>query len=115
MKRRIRNENDMLGVLISRMDKNNDVDNISLINESSNFNFDKYSMNISMMELERRHYIIRTLDTTTITMLGVNNYISLWDKALSWLISLLKFSVSYTLGILSGVLVAYFIVKLGLG
>lgn len=114
MKNRIRNENDMLGVLISRMDKDNNVDNVSLANASSDFHFDKYSMNILMMELERKHYIIRTLDTTSITMLGINNYISSWDKVLSFIVSLLKFSVSYTLGILSGVLIAYFIVKLGL-
>lgn len=112
---KIKNENDMLGVLISRMDSNNDIDNVVLMEDLSKFKFDRYSANVLMNELNRKHFIIKTLDTTTVTMLGINNYVSKWDKIRSWLILLVKFAVSYTLGILSGVIMAFLIFKLGIG
>lgn len=113
LKTKIKNENDMLGLLIKRMDENNEVDNNKLANDTS-IEFDKYSMKILMKELNRRGYIIYTMDTTTLTKLGINNYISIWDRAFSWCITLIKFIVSYALGVFSGVLIAIIIYKLGI-
>ncbi len=107
----IKNENDMLGFLIFHMSKNNDIKTELVLEESG---MDSVSADILLKQLKDSYFIIYTYDAITVTSLGKNNYKSIFHKAAMWLLVLLKFAVSYTLGILSGVLIAYFIFKLGI-
>ena len=112
MKLKINNENDMLGLLLKLEDENHTVQNQKLIDLGC---YENYSFDILIKELIRKHYVIYTLDQTTITMLGINNYISKTHSICRWIIILLKFVVSYTLGVFSGVIATWLVVKLGIG
>lgn len=111
MKRKIKNENDLLGLLIELEDGSHTVLNEKLLKSSC---YENYSFDILINELKRKHYVIYSLDRTTVTMLGRNNYVSPMRKFSKWLITLLKFAISYTLGVFSGVIAAWLIVKLGI-
>nr|DAF81268.1 MAG TPA: hypothetical protein [Caudoviricetes sp.] len=54
---------------------------------------------------EKRWIYILHNEGLYLTILGINNYVSWKKRALSWFISLLKFAVSYTLGIISGIII----------
>ena len=108
---KVKNENDMLGLLLKLEDKNHNVQNQKLLDLGC---YENYSFDILIDELRRKHYVIYTLDQTTITMLGRNNYVPKWRKVVGWLFTLLKFAVSYTLGVLSGVIATWLMIKFGI-
>ena len=107
---KIKNENDYLGLLIKHMDKENYVDYGKILPYIDDRNI------VAFNHLFEEKVWIRDVDNEGfyLTTVGINNYVSWKDRIVSWLIAFLQFAVSYTLGILSGVLVAYFIVRLGL-
>lgn len=107
---KIKNENDYLGLLIKHMNKENYVDYGKILPYIDDRNI------VAFNHLFEEKVWIRDVDNEGfyLTTVGINNYVSWKDRIISWLISFLQFAVSYTLGILSGVLVAYFIVRLGL-
>lgn len=107
----VKNENELLGLLIRIQDDNRNIDNAKLLEVSK---MDGYSLEFLMKPLIEKHYVIYSMDTTTLTSLGIANYISPWKKALSWSVTLLKFAVSYTLGIFSGIIAAWLMIKLGI-
>lgn len=109
--RKIKNENDLLGLLIKLKDKNGDVDNKTLLSSSKT---KSYSLDFLMRGLIDKHYVIYTCDTTTLTDLGLYNHISIPRRIFSWLITLLKFAVSYTLGVFSGIIATWLMIKLGI-
>lgn len=111
---KIKNENDYLGLLIKNMNKENYVDYgkiLPFVNEN-----DIVAFNESLKE-KRCIYILHN-EGVYLTIIGINNYVSWKKRALSWLISLLKFAVSYTLGIISGIIIGlaipFLIAKIGL-
>lgn len=108
---KIQNANDMLGFLIANADENNNVSSKTIREKSS---LDEITLNTFLKKLNNDIYIVQSFDVVTIISLGRNNYISIFDRILGFFIVLLKFVISYTLGIFSGVLVAYFIFKLGI-
>ena len=77
---KIKNENDLLGFLIKLKDKNNKVRNHILLQQSQ---MDSVSLEHLMKGLIENHYVIYSMDTTTITKLGENNYISPLKKFFS--------------------------------
>lgn len=107
---KIKNENDYLGLLIKHMNKENYVDYGKILPYIDDRNI------VAFNHLFEEKVWIRDVDNEGfyLTTVGINNYVSWKDRIISWLIAFLQFAVSYTLGILSGVLVAYFIVRLGL-
>lgn len=107
---KIKNENDYLGLLIKNMNKKNYVDYGKILPYIDDRNI------IAFNHIFEEKVWIRDVDNEGfyLTTVGINNYVSWKDRIISWLIAFLQFAVSYTLGILSGVLVAYFIVRLGL-
>lgn len=107
---KIKNENDYLGLLIKHMNKENYVDYGKILPYIDDRNI------VAFNHLFEEKVWIRDVDNEGfyLTTVGINNYVSWKDRIVSWLIAFLQFAVSYTLGILSGVLVAYFIVRLGL-
>lgn len=107
---KIKNENDYLGLLIKHMNKENYVDYGKILPYIDDRNI------VAFNHLFEEKAWIRDVDNEGfyLTTVGINNYVSWKDRIISWLIAFLQFAVSYTLGILSGVLVAYFIVRLGL-
>ena len=98
---KIKNENDYLGLLIKNMNKDNYVDYgkiLPFVNENNIVAF-----NESLKE-KRWIYILHN-EGVYLTIIGINNYVSWKSRVISWLISLLKFAVSYTLGIVSGIII----------
>ena len=111
---KIKNENDYLGLLIKNMNKDNYVDYgriLPFVNENNIVAF-----NESLKE-KRWIYILHN-EGVYLTIIGINNYVSWKIRVISWLISLLKFAVSYTLGIVSGIIIGlaipFLIAKFGL-
>lgn len=107
---KIKNENDYLGLLIKNMNKENYVDYGKILPYINDINI------VAFNHLFKERVWICNVDNEGfyLTTVGINNYVSWKDRVTSWLISLLKFVVSYTLGILSGVLVAWAISIIGL-
>lgn len=107
---KIKNENDYLGLLIKHMNKKHYVDYGKILPFIDDRNIVAFNH-----VLESKNWI-RDVDNEGfyLTIVGINNYVSSKDRCASWIISLLKFAVSYTLGILSGVLVAWFVAQLNL-
>lgn len=98
---KIKNENDYLGLLIKHMNKENYVDYgkiLPFVNENNIIAFNE------TLKEKRWIYILHN-EGLYLTILGINNYVSWKKRALSWFISLLKFAVSYTLGIISGIII----------
>lgn len=109
--KKIKNENDLLGLLIKLKDKNGNVDNNVLLSSSKS---EPYSIEFLMNGLINKRYVIYSYDTTTLTSLGLYNYISIPKRIFSWLITLLKFAFSYTLGVFSGIIATWLMIKLGI-
>lgn len=98
---KIKNENDYLGLLIKNMNTENYVDYgkiLPFVNENNIIAFNE------TLKEKRWIYILHN-EGLYLTILGINNYVSWKKRALSWFISLLKFAVSYTLGIISGIII----------
>lgn len=110
----IKNENELLGILISIQDKNGKVDNSKL---SQITNTDNATLKHLMDILIEKHYVIYTYDTTDVTDLGKVNYVPKWKQMLLWLAKLLVLTVKelfvFASGVLSGLLVAYLTWKFG--
>lgn len=107
---KIKTENDYLGLLIKNMDDNFYVDYSKIIPYIKDY--DILAFNHYLLD---KHWIrITHNEGLYLSQIGINNYISWKDRVISWLISSLKFFVSYTLGIFSGVAVAYFVKFLAL-
>lgn len=110
MKDRIKNENAYLGLLIKHMNDKKYVDYGKILPYIEDRNI------VAFNHLFEERVWIRDVDNEGfyLTTVGINNYISWKDRIISWLIAFLQFAVSYTLGILSGVLVAWVISIIGL-
>lgn len=102
----IKNKNDLLGLIIKNKNKDNSIKNTELIKLS---NLDNYSLDVLIKELIQEKYIIYTLDITTLTSLGINNYISpaksFITKLCKLLILTIKELIAFALGVGSAILV----------
>ena len=112
--KKIKNENDFLGYLIKNS-KNNVCNQHECYKESG---LDQSSFIYYANILKDKHYIETDVTNYYITQIGINNYISPVKK---FALSFLKFSVLtlkellvFLSGIVSGILVAYFIHLFGL-
>lgn len=107
---KIKNENDYLGLLIKNMNKDNYVPHKKIsayIDDGNIIAFNKV--------FESKGWVYTTdLDGVYLTIVGINNYISTKDRIFSWLISLLKFIVSYTAGVVCGILATWLMIKIGI-
>lgn len=108
----IKNENELLGLLIKMQDKNRKIRNDDLLSSAE---IDGISLEYLLKSLANKSYVVYSMDTTTLTTLGIANYVSAWQRILSWFITLLKFAISYTLGVFSGIIAAWLMIKLGIG
>jgi len=108
----VKNENQLLGVIIQCVNSKNECGHSKIV-EQSGLDWDSYSF--ILKELEEKHYLRSDSEGVHLFSLGIANYISKKDKVLSWLVTLLKFAVSYTLGIFSGIIAAWLMIKLGIG
>lgn len=110
----IKNENELLGLLIDLQDENKNIDNNKLI---SSADIDSHSLQYLMNGLIEKHYVSYSLDTTSLTDLGIMNYISPKKRFLTWLSKALvitaKEVVIFLSGTASGVLISYFVWKFG--
>ena len=104
----IKNSNDLLGVLIKNKNSNNDVSNNELIEISE---MDPYSLKFLLNQLIDKGYVIYTMDTTTVTSLGINNYNSNMKRFVNWispkLIIAAKEIIIFVAGALSTLLINY--------
>ena len=101
---KIKNENDMLGFLIAKMDSNKDVRAKVILSESGLDNISCFQL---IKSLEKSHYIIYSTDIITVISIGENNYRSPFRKFVSFIGWRIWELFVFFSGILSGVLIAY--------
>lgn len=101
---KVKNENDMLGFLIAKMDYNKDVPAKVILNESG---LDNISCNQLLKSLETSNYIIYSTDIVSVVSLGINNYRSPFKRFIIFIGWRIWDLIVFLAGILSGVLITY--------
>lgn len=97
---KIKNENDMLGFLISNMDSKKDVSAKIILDNSGLDNVACYTL---LKSLEKSSYIIYTRDTMTVSSLGENNYKSPINQFLIWTFKAIIFTSKTVIAYVSGI------------
>lgn len=111
MKKQIKNSNDMLGLIIKNANIENQCSH-TILQPASGHDWESYST--LLRQLESTKYIDFDSEGMHLYTLGRQNYISAQDNFISWIIAFLKFAISYTLGIFSGIIAAWIMLKLGI-
>ena len=105
----IKNENDLLGILIKNKDQNNMVE-INLLKSIADI--DQFSLQELISRLSAKKYLLPSMSAVTLTDLGIRNYVSPRKKFAMWMAKMLVLTVKnllfYVAGIISGILVSYF-------
>lgn len=113
----IKNENDFLGVLISNMDEDCCVSVYTMERATGLTTIQCGDILNSLCE--KKHLQIMDTVTIRVTQLGLMAYISPKKRLLRWIASFCLFTIKegivFALGVVSGLLVAYFSRILGLG
>ena len=99
-KYRIKDENDLLGVILKNCDSDREIDSRRLIKLTD---LDSFEVEFLLHKLSENRFVVYTTDIVQITHLGVKNYVSPMKKALRFLAFATKEVIIYLLGIASGV------------
>ena len=104
----IKNENDLLGLIIKNKDRNNEIKVSRLFSVA---NTDSISLQELVNRLVKQKYLIYSTDILSLTDLGIRNYVSPTKKFFLWFAKLLILTIKelivYIFGIISGVAIAY--------
>lgn len=110
----IKNENELLGMLINIQNQCGKIDNSTL---SSVVKTDSVSLEFLSKKLAEKHYITYSMDASFVTDLGRANYITKKKLFLLWIAKLLVLTLKelfvFATGVASGLIVAYFSWKFG--
>ena len=110
-KYRIKDENDLLGVILKNCDSNREIGANRLISLTD---LDGFEVEFLLNKLAENSFVLYTMDIVQITHLGAKNYVSPIKKALRFLAFATKEVVIYLLGIASGVAGAVILHILGI-
>lgn len=105
----IKDENELFGELIKIENSLGKIDNSKL---SETLGTDNVTLNVLMDNLSAKRYIIKSMDISSVTDLGKTSFISKKKRFIQYLKNATKFILKelfvFFLGILSGLLIAYF-------